>query len=81
MGHVEVSNPDQMNFHTSLQMTASNVSIKSDAAIALWILVGNIWMGDVFVSVDQNVWMCIPPNQRSILKIREEEERGRQSEC
>ena len=61
-----------MNLHTSFQVAPSDISIKCDAAIAFRILVHGTWVRDVFMSVNQDIWMGIPPNQRSILENRSE---------
>jgi hypothetical protein len=72
--HIEVPDSYQMNFRASLEMASANESIKRDTAITVWIFVCQVRMGDIFMTVDQDVRMSIAPYQRAVLYSRKDKE-------
>lgn len=73
-GHSEISDPDQVYFHSLLEVSATNISIKDNVTIAIGIGFHSIGICHVFVSVHQHVRMRVAPNEWSIL-LKEESKR------
>ena len=48
-------------------MTSPYITIERNTAITMWILVGEIGMGNIFVPIHQNIRVSIPPHEGSKL--------------
>ena len=60
-----------MHFHAGFEMRAAHVAIKHHATIALGVFLNLVGIGNVLVSINENVWVGVAPNEGSVLRAQD----------